>query len=64
MARLVGDQLEQDQAQFARIEDAPAPAAPRVVGLAAAAAAVAVMTMATGSMPVRSVVVIGMGRSH
>ena len=39
MPRLVGDQLEQDQAKLARIEDAPAPAAPRVVRLAPAAAA-------------------------
>jgi hypothetical protein len=64
MARLVGDQLEQDQAKLARIEDPPAPAAARVVGLAPAASAEGMKAAVPGSMPVRSMVVEVMGRSH
>jgi hypothetical protein len=64
MPRLVGDQLEQDQAKLARIEDPPTPAAPRVVSLAPAAAAKAIMAAMPGSMPVRFVAVEVMRMSH
>ena len=64
MPRLVGDQLEQDQAKLARIEDAPTPAAARVVSLAPAAAAKAIMATMLGSMPVQFVAVEVMRMSH
>ena len=56
--RLVGDQLEQDEAKLAGIEDPTAPAAPPVLGLTPAAAAKAATTAAASGpemmmMPVR-----------
>jgi hypothetical protein len=44
--RLVGDQLEQDEAKLARVEDPTAPTAPPVLGLTPAAPAKAVTTAA------------------
>jgi hypothetical protein len=64
MPRPVGDQLEQDQAKLARIEDAPAPAAPRVVRLAPAAAAEAVKAAMPGGVPVGVVAVRVVRMSH
>jgi hypothetical protein len=55
VARLVGDQLQQHELQFARVEDAPAAAAATFAMLAVAAEAVAT-AMAEGAS-VRAVVV-------